>query len=157
MDTTLPQRLQKSVSGSFHKTALLQKRVRELVRGQRPLFETRERNYIKIASEELERGLIELVADRLWLVRDGRVEPYEDDMAAYRRLLLGHAEPKPKVKKEKPAEAPKQRRNLSRDEKKALQPLARSWSRIIAKLCNTLKAASFKTSPSRKPASWAFR
>ena len=44
-------------------TALLQKRVRELVRGQRPLFETRERNFIKIASEELRRGLIELVPD----------------------------------------------------------------------------------------------
>jgi DNA-directed RNA polymerase subunit K/omega len=42
----------------------LQKRVRELVRGQsKPLYETRERNYIKIASEELRRGLIELVAD----------------------------------------------------------------------------------------------
>jgi DNA-directed RNA polymerase subunit K/omega len=42
----------------------LQKRVRELVRGQsKPLFETRERNYIKIASEELKRGLIELVPD----------------------------------------------------------------------------------------------
>ena len=63
MELTLPQRLQKSVSGSFHKTALLQKRVRELVRGQKPLFETRERNFIKIASEELKRGLIELVAD----------------------------------------------------------------------------------------------
>ena len=37
--------------------------MRELVRGQRPLFETRERNYIKIASEELRRGLIELVPD----------------------------------------------------------------------------------------------
>jgi ATP-binding cassette subfamily F protein 3 len=32
--------------------------------------------------------LIELVADRLWLVRDGRVVPYDDDLAAYRRLLL---------------------------------------------------------------------
>ncbi len=42
---------------------MLQKRVRELVRGQKPLFETRERNYIKIASEELRRGLIELVPD----------------------------------------------------------------------------------------------
>ena len=31
MDLTLPQRLQQSVQGSFHKTALLQKRVRELV------------------------------------------------------------------------------------------------------------------------------
>jgi len=63
MDKTLPQELVKQVGGSFRLTALLQKRVRELVRGQRPLFETRERNYIKIASEELERGLIELVPD----------------------------------------------------------------------------------------------
>jgi DNA-directed RNA polymerase subunit K/omega len=63
MDQSLPQELVKQVGGSFRLTALLQKRVRELVRGQRPLFETRERNYIKIASEELKRGLIELVAD----------------------------------------------------------------------------------------------
>ncbi|MEE8454157.1 MAG: ABC-F family ATP-binding cassette domain-containing protein [Limibaculum sp.] len=32
--------------------------------------------------------LIELVADRLWLVRDGAVTPYDDDLATYRRLLL---------------------------------------------------------------------
>jgi len=44
-------------------TALLQKRVRELVRGQKPLFETRERNFIRIAAEELERGLIDLVPE----------------------------------------------------------------------------------------------
>ena len=63
MDQTLPQELVKQVGGSFRLTTLLQKRVRELVRGQRPLYETRERNYIKIASEELRRGLIELVPD----------------------------------------------------------------------------------------------
>ncbi|MBK8974976.1 MAG: DNA-directed RNA polymerase subunit omega [Planctomycetes bacterium] len=63
MDDTLPQRLVRQVGGSFRLTALLQKRVRELVRGQKPLFETRERNYMKIAAEELERGLIELVPD----------------------------------------------------------------------------------------------
>jgi DNA-directed RNA polymerase subunit K/omega len=63
MDSTLPQHLVKQVGGSFKLTALLQKRVRELVRGQKPLFETRERNYIKIASEELERGLIDLVPE----------------------------------------------------------------------------------------------
>jgi len=63
MEPTLPQRLVKQVGGSFERTALLQKRVRELVRGQKPLFETRERNYIRIASEEMERGLIELVPD----------------------------------------------------------------------------------------------
>ena len=32
--------------------------------------------------------LIELVADRLWLVKDGEVAPYEGDMEAYRALLL---------------------------------------------------------------------
>lgn len=63
MDRSLPQELVQQVGGSFRLTALLQKRVRELVRGQKPLFETRERNYIRIASEELRRGLIELVPD----------------------------------------------------------------------------------------------
>ena len=63
MDDTLPQKLVRQVGGSFRLTALLQRRVRELVRGQKPLYETRERNYIKIAYEELERGLIELVPD----------------------------------------------------------------------------------------------
>ncbi|MEL6576264.1 MAG: ATP-binding cassette domain-containing protein, partial [Pseudomonadota bacterium] len=36
--------------------------------------------------------LVELVADRLWLVKDGRVTPYEEDMAAYRRLILAAPE-----------------------------------------------------------------
>jgi DNA-directed RNA polymerase subunit K/omega len=63
MDDTLPQQLVKQVGGSFMKTALLQKRVRELVRGQKPLFETRERNFIRIALEEMERGLIELAPE----------------------------------------------------------------------------------------------
>ena len=53
----------KQVGGSFQLTALLQKRVRELVRGQKALYETRERNYIRIAAEELKRGLIQLVPD----------------------------------------------------------------------------------------------
>ena len=63
MESSLPQQLVRQVGGSFKLTALLQKRVRELVRGQKPLFETRERNYIKIAAEELQRGLIQLVPE----------------------------------------------------------------------------------------------
>jgi len=35
-----------------------------------------------------DRHLIELVADRLWLVADRRVRPYEGDLDDYRRLLL---------------------------------------------------------------------
>ena len=60
---TLPQRLMHEVNGSFRRTSLLQKRVRELVRGAQPLFETREKNPIKIAFEEMRRKLIELVPD----------------------------------------------------------------------------------------------
>ena len=63
MAETLPTQLVHQVCGSFEMTALLQKRVRELVRGQKPLYETRERNFIKIASEEIRRGLIQLVPD----------------------------------------------------------------------------------------------
>jgi len=35
--------------------------------------------------------MIELCADRLWLVGDGRLSPFEGDLAAYRRLLLDRA------------------------------------------------------------------
>jgi DNA-directed RNA polymerase subunit K/omega len=60
---SLPVRLMEEVRGSYVKTALLQKRVREIVRGGRPLYETRETNPIAIAYVEMRRGLIELVAD----------------------------------------------------------------------------------------------
>ncbi len=51
--------------------------------------------------------LLSLAADRLWLVKDGRVEPYEDDLQAYRNLLL--TSDKPTSKPEKP-EAPKKQK-----------------------------------------------
>jgi ATP-binding cassette subfamily F protein 3 len=38
--------------------------------------------------------LLSLVADRLWLVKGGRVAPYEQDLDAYRRELLSEPEPK---------------------------------------------------------------
>ncbi len=44
--------------------------------------------------------LLSLVADRLWLVKGGRVGPFEDDLDAYRRLLLGG---EPVAEKPKPA------------------------------------------------------
>ncbi|KRS18093.1 ABC-F family ATP-binding cassette domain-containing protein [Roseovarius indicus] len=33
--------------------------------------------------------LLSLVADRLWLVKDGRVRPFDGDLEAYRQMLLG--------------------------------------------------------------------
>ncbi|MGI9417853.1 MAG: ABC-F family ATP-binding cassette domain-containing protein [Geminicoccaceae bacterium] len=41
-----------------------------------------------------DRHLIELTADRLWLVADSRVRPYDGDLDDYRRLLLGGPGPK---------------------------------------------------------------
>ena len=56
-------------------------------------------------------SLVELVADRLWLVKDGAVKPYHDDMDAYRRMLLserGGAVKDVVAKKPKPTkQAPK--------------------------------------------------
>ncbi len=48
--------------------------------------------------------LLSLAADRLWLVKDGTVAPYEDDLDSYRRLLLSKddAPSKPKSKAPKP-------------------------------------------------------
>ena len=37
--------------------------------------------------------LLELVADRLWLVSNGTVTPYEDDLESYRQLLLSDSKP----------------------------------------------------------------
>ncbi len=55
--------------------------------------------------------LVDCVADRLWLVDQGRVKPFDEDMSAYRKFLLSRRgvkirEPSKKTKKEK-AEKPK--------------------------------------------------
>ncbi len=46
--------------------------------------------------------LLSLVADRLWLVKDGAVEPYPDDLNTYRKLLLQGDDKPAKPEKEKP-------------------------------------------------------
>lgn len=66
MELSLPQRLQRYVQGSFERTVLLQKRIRQLVRGDAPLFDAELEhvdNPIEIALIECERGLIELVPE----------------------------------------------------------------------------------------------
>ena len=51
--------------------------------------------------------LLSMVADRLWLVKDGRVAPYDEDLQAYRKMLLTPDKPQrsqePKPKKAKPS------------------------------------------------------
>jgi len=76
-----------------------------------------------------DRHLIELTADRLWLVADGRVGPYDGDLDDYRRLLLGGSRKAANgdKKMEKPAAQPedatiKVERNTPRQPR---QPMAR--------------------------------
>ena len=55
--------------------------------------------------------LLELVADRLWLVNNGRVTPYEEDLESYRKQLLSADKPskKPPSKAERPKPASREK------------------------------------------------
>ncbi len=73
--------------------------------------------------------LLSMVADRLWLVKDGRVEPFEEDLEAYRKLLLTTDKPvKPAA-----ASAPKPKRP-SREQVQALRADARKCEARVEKL-----------------------
>lgn len=70
--------------------------------------------------------LLSLVADRLWLVKDGRVAPYDEDLESYRRMLLDQPTQKPQAKaKPKP---------VSRDALKALKAEVTACETRIAKI-----------------------
>jgi len=76
--------------------------------------------------------LIELVADRLWLVRDGRVVPYDGDMDGYRQMLLGAAgvrETRPKAR-----EAPGTARAGKADKAARKRPPARDLAKLRAEV-----------------------
>ena len=55
--------------------------------------------------------LLELVADRLWLVNNGRVTPYEEDLESYRKQLLSVDKPAKKIaiKAERPKPASREK------------------------------------------------
>ena len=73
--------------------------------------------------------LLGMVADRLWLVKDGTVAPYDDDLEAYRKLLLASDKP---AKSSKPAaEKPKR---PSRDAILALRSDARKGEERVKKI-----------------------
>jgi ATP-binding cassette subfamily F protein 3 len=84
--------------------------------------------------------LIELVADRLWLVRDGRVTPYDDDLDAYRRLLL--AKPETETGPIGNASQRKAQRRDAAKERKALAPRrveVKNCEARVAKIASMLR------------------
>lgn len=60
--------------------------------------------------------LLSLVADRLWLVSEGRVIPFDHDLAEYRRFLLGTPAPKKITEKQKPKKSNREQLILARTE-----------------------------------------
>ena len=73
--------------------------------------------------------LLSMVADRLWLVKDGHVKPYDDDLDAYRRMLLTVDKP---ANKNKPA--PVKPVRPSRDEVLALKAEVRKGEERVNKI-----------------------
>ncbi|WP_417723676.1 ABC-F family ATP-binding cassette domain-containing protein [Salipiger sp.] len=73
--------------------------------------------------------LLGMVADRLWLVKDGTVTPYEEDLDTYRAMLLTQEKP---VKPEAPA-APKPKKP-SRDEILLLRSEVRKCEARVEKI-----------------------
>lgn len=83
------------------------------------------------------------VADRLWLVNDGRAAPYEGDLSDYRTLIMAANKTPPKDDGKKPVENERQSaRKLSADARRNLQPLKKAaelGEARVEKLNATLK------------------
>jgi ATP-binding cassette subfamily F protein 3 len=70
--------------------------------------------------------LVELVADRLWLVADGTVRPFDGDLDDYRRLLL---EPRGEGTRGAPGEGRRAQRRGAAERRLAVEPLRRQAHR----------------------------
>ena len=84
--------------------------------------------------------LLELVADRLWLVKDGCVAPYEGDLASYRKMLLSGEAPAKSASKPK---HPKPKRP-SRDAILTLRQEVRKCEQRVEKLTDMHERISTK-------------
>jgi ATP-binding cassette subfamily F protein 3 len=71
-----------------------------------------------------DRHLIEATADRLWLVKDGSVKPFDGDMDEYRQIVTG-VTGKTKDQKEADKASKADRRREAAQRRAALEPLAR--------------------------------
>jgi ATP-binding cassette subfamily F protein 3 len=99
--------------------------------------------------------LVELVADRLWLVGDGSVKPFDGDLDDYRALLVERARPAAKpgavTRKDDRRERAEMRaalapiRKKAQDAEKLLGLLAAERARIEAKLADPALYAPGRT------------
>ncbi|SHL31427.1 ATP-binding cassette, subfamily F, member 3 [Roseovarius marisflavi] len=90
--------------------------------------------------------LLSLVADRLWLVKDGNVAPYEGDLESYRAMLLSSDKPAKAARtaeSAKPAKVKKPSRDailaLKKDAKNCeqrIEKLSEMKTRVAAKLAD---------------------
>jgi ATP-binding cassette subfamily F protein 3 len=71
-----------------------------------------------------DRHLIEATVDRLWLVKDGHVMPYEGDLSDYRQEVLGDSGDR-RQRKEADKASKADRRRESAQRRAALEPLAK--------------------------------
>ena len=83
--------------------------------------------------------LLSLVADRLWLVKGGRVTPYDDDLDTYRSQLLSGDKPTTKAASDKPKV-----KKASRDEILALRAEVRKCEDRLEKLMEMHEKLSAK-------------
>ncbi|MGJ8545390.1 MAG: ABC-F family ATP-binding cassette domain-containing protein [Sulfitobacter sp.] len=77
--------------------------------------------------------LLSMVADRLWLVSNGTVQPYDDDLEAYRKMLLTVEKPAKQGKAKSKTEAAPQKR-ASREDILALRSESRKSEERVTKL-----------------------
>lgn len=75
--------------------------------------------------------LLSMVADRLWLVKDGHVAPYDEDLQAYRKMLLT---PDTVKKTDKKAATKPKPKRPSRDQVLALRAEVRKCEARMAKI-----------------------
>ena len=95
-----------------------------------------------------DRHLIELVADRLWLVADGTVSAFDDDLDAYRKLVLAQRQSERRAARaagaqDKPPVSKKDKRRAAAEARAAsaeLRKKARQSEALVEKL-NRDKAA----------------
>ena len=90
--------------------------------------------------------VIELTADRLWLVDQGTVTPYEGDLDDYRALLTKLAKSTPKERKTNEPTLPivsettkKEQRRLAAEKRNSLAPLRKQVKRAEAKVVTQTK------------------